>query len=264
MKVYLNGSIIDETDAKISVFDHGFLYGDGIFESLKYEDGEVLNINKHIKRLQHSAKVMMLKVPDVDFEKVILDLIHQNQLIKSRVRITLSRGSNNYNFTHCQSPTLLITAIPFQEKRKDFYKGSKTCSLKMERPVPHIKTTQILPSILAQQKMHKFQCDECFFVNHKGEITEGSTSNIFFEKDGIIYTPPLDVCLEGTMRSKILEQCKKQGITVIEKVILYKDIQNFDSAFWTNALYGFVLIKEIDEVIFNVDNQKNKLLSFQS
>ncbi|MBT4936438.1 branched-chain amino acid aminotransferase, partial [Candidatus Peregrinibacteria bacterium] len=155
MKVYLNEQITDEKDAKISVLDHGFLYGDAVFESLRYENNEILNLKEHIQRLKHSAKVMQLSVPDIPFKEIILELVQENNLAKARIRITLSRGISSYNFNTCNSPTLLIATVPFQEKRKDFYKGSKTCTLQMERPVPGIKTTQILPSILAQQKMHK-------------------------------------------------------------------------------------------------------------
>lgn len=251
MKVYLNGAFLEDSEAKISVFDHGFLYGDGVFETLQYDHGEILNFQKHMERLQHSAKTVMLQVPDINFEHIINSLIEQNNYSKSRIRITLTRGENHFQFTTCEHPTLLIVASPYIEKRQNFYQGTKTCSIQIERPLPEIKTTQILPSILAQQKMYKLACDECFFVDHKGQITEGSYSNFFAIKDGVIYTPPKEVCLEGTIRKQLFEIAEIQkNFTIVEKTLFYKDLSHFDEAFWTNAIVHIAPIQSLDDVQF--------------
>lgn len=258
MKVYLNGDFLKAEQAKISVFDHGFLYGDGVFETLQFDHGEIFHLKEHLLRLHQSAEAIRLLVPKIDFFTVIKKLIEINGLKKARIRITLTRGENNYNFITCDHPTLLITAAPFIEKRQDFYHGTKCCTIWLERPFPHIKTIQLLPSTLAQQKMFAESADECFFVNHKGEITEGSVSNFFAIKNGTIYTPPLDVCLNGTMRQKIKKLCEEIKIPFIETPLLYNKIESFDEAFWTNAIVGIVPIKQLDSIHFTCPGDMSK------
>jgi branched-subunit amino acid aminotransferase/4-amino-4-deoxychorismate lyase len=250
MKVFLNDKIIDEKNATISIKDHGFLYGDALFESLRYKDKQLIHLELHIKRLKNSAALLGIKVPSISFKKILLQLLEENNLKSARIRITLSRGINNYNFESCDSPTLLITTEALPTINKLFYQGTKTCTLPIERLLPQIKSTQILPSILAQQKMKKENCQECFFINNKQEITEGSYSNIFFISQGILYTPPRNVCLPGTMRSQIIKTCRKNNIKVNEKNILYSEIHKFQEAFWTNDIYGMVPIKNINNYLF--------------
>lgn len=250
MKVFLNNKIIDEENAKISIKDHGFLYGDALFESLRYEDGHIINLELHIERLKKSAALLQIFIPSISFKEIILKLIDLNKLKTARIRITLSRGVNNYDFKTCISPTLLITTDVFTPINNFFHQGTKTCTLNMERPLPQIKTTQILPSILAQQKMKKTNCHECFFINNKQEITEGSCSNIFFILEGSLYTPPENACLAGTKRSQIIKVCKEKHIKVYEENILYSEIHKFQEAFWTNDIYGIVPIKNINNYLF--------------
>ncbi len=250
MKVYLNGKIIDEKDAKISIHDHGFLYGDSVFETLKYKSGEVLNFEKHLKRLKNSAKIIELKIPNVDIKQVIYSLIKENNLIQARIRVTLTRGENKYDFNTCVKPTLLITAVSFEDKVEWKIKGTKTCTLEIERPIPNMKTVQLLSNTLARQKMKKLECDECFLINRHGEITEGSVSNFFVVKNGIIYTPPLKDCLEGTVRENIFELCKSNNIKIEEKKIKYEELGKYDEAFWTNSPNQIVPIKTINDLEF--------------
>lgn len=257
MKVYLSGEFLESDQAKISVFDHGFLYGDGVFETLQAEGGKIFNIKQHIERLENSAKAVLLKVPSVNFLEIIQELIRLNQLKKARIRITLTRGDNQYNFITCDHPTLLITAVPFTEKRPQFYEGTTCCTIQLERLFPHIKTIQLLPSTLAQQKMAKTGSDECFFVNKNGEITEGSVSNFFAIKNGSIYTPPLSVCLNGTMRQSIQKICAEKNIPFIETPILYEDLKNFDEAFWTNAIVRIAPIKQLNSLFFSIKDSLN-------
>jgi len=249
MKVYCNGKYIDQERAKISVFDHGFLYGDAVFESVLFENEKIINLNKHLKRLEKSAEKLLITFPKLNYEQIIKKLININQLKQVKVRITLSRGIN-FNFITCSNPTLLIITIPLKKQSITFPQGSKVCTIKIERPIPDIKTTQILPSILARQKMYQQKCHECFFVNNKNEITEGSVSNVFFVKKDKIYTPPLKSCLPGTMQQKIFTLCYKNNIPIFEKEINYKDLNKYTEAFWTNAIVKIVPIKKIDKINF--------------
>ena len=262
MKVFLNGQILEEKEATISVADHGFLYGDAVFETLQFKSGAIINLDKHITRLNHSAQKVLLEVPEIDFEEAITNLVIANNLDTARIRVTLSRGANDFDFTTCKNPTLLITTTELKEARKDFTNGSVTCSIKQERPVPDIKTTQILPSILARQKAHKLSCDECFFITHDGKVAEGSYSNFFAVKNGVIYTPPLDICLNGTIRKTLFEIAEQhESIVIKEANINYNELKDFDEAFWTNAVVHIAPIKKLDSIEFKCPGEvTNKLI----
>ena len=249
MYIFLNNSIILKEEATISPFDHGFLFGDAIFETLQYKDSCIIDLIKHLERLHFSASKIQITIPNIDFKSIILKLIRKNKLTHTRIRITISRGQNNTDFNTCTNPTILIFTQKIQ-KEKTSLQESKTCTLKIERVLPIIKSTQLLPFILAKQKMKQGSFDECFFISKNNEITEGSVSNIFFIKNNEIYTSNDESCLEGTIKLNILAICKKKGIVVNKCPIKYSKISQFSESFWTNSIHTIVPIKSIDNFQF--------------
>ena len=248
MKVFLNGKFLEEKNATISIKDHGFLYGDGIFETLLYEHNIIENFNLHLQRLKKSAKIIALKLPKFNIENIIQKLVKINNLQKARIRITVTRGENNFQFNSSPHPTILITTVPLLEHNLRL--SRKTCTLKIENPHHRVKSIQLFATIQAKQKMTKLNCSECFFLNQNNEITEGSGSNFFAVKNKAIYTPPSSQCLKGTMRETVLQIAQKNNIKTHQTKIPYQSLSEFDECFWTNSIHHIIPIQSIDNKKF--------------
>ena len=262
MKVFLNNKIVRATDAQISVFDHGFLYGDLIFETLKYENKQIIYLEDHLNRLKKACQQQLFNFPNLDFVQIIENLIQINKLKKARIRISFSRGNNNFIFSKGSKITCLISTENFNSNVNWMHYGSKTDLFKIDRLPPQVKKISS-STIYARQFIEKNNLDECFFVNFKNEIMEGSISNIFFIKDQTIITPPLNQCLDGVIRKKIIKILQKNNFSVLEKSILESEIKSFSEAFWTNSLHHIVPIKQIGKYDFTIPGfVTQKIISF--
>jgi branched-chain amino acid aminotransferase len=231
MHVILNGKLVPKNKAKISVFDRGFKFGDAIYETLRTIKGDAWLLTEHLKRLRNSAKTLGIKVPltNREFEHYIKRLHKKNKHKESRIRITLSRDQ-----------TILIEAEKLTKPR-NLSKGVKAITFKAERTAPEIKSTNMLPSILARREANKKNAYEALLVDRKGNITEGAFSNVFAVSNGRLITPKKGI-LEGTVRNYIIKKYPKVRIANIPA----SKIHSYDEIFITSSTFGVVPIIKVD------------------
>ncbi len=247
MFVFLNNKFLPQNEAGIPVTDHGFLYGDGIYETILQQEGQIFNLQKHLNRLEKSAILTNLQVPDINYEKALKDLIKLNKFHKSRLRITLTRGSNNFEFSSCSNPLILITESEIRSIPNTY----KAVTINLERPYPKAKTISRITENLARAEAERNNVQECLFINAKGFLTEGSVSNLFLVKRGKILMPKLHNHLPGTMQQQVLKLAQKYNIEVYEKDLKLKHLLKADEAFLTNALIGIKPLVEVNSKALN-------------
>lgn len=237
MYVIINGKLIDAKKAVISISDHGFKYGDAIYETIRTINGKPWLLNEHFKRLKESAKVtgIRVKYSNAEFKKMIDLLIKKNGFKESRIRITVTRGNNDFDFKTCKDPLTLIEVTNLPPFRQS--KGISVTTMHIERTAPEIKSTSMLPSILARRNKGA----ETLLIDHNKNITEGSFSNIFAVKNGTLITPK-DGILKGTTRDYILAKYKKSK----EAQIPLKNIYNYDEIFLTSSTKGVIPVIKVD------------------
>lgn len=247
MVVFLNGKFVSESQAKISPFDHGFLYGDGIYETLRTYNGVVWHLEAHLDRLYQSAALIHLKLPWVQRRVIgwIEEVARRNMRSRRelRIRVTVSRGVNQYNFGTSKKPTIFIsTQILVPEKRAVYSRGVSVITVPLERILSQAKTISLLPFILAQQACAREGAYEAFFLNRNGCVTEGSVTNVFIVKRRVLLTPKDDI-LYGTTRTVVLEIA---DMPFKERAISLRELYTADECFITNAVKGVVPVVRID------------------
>ncbi|MFC1478482.1 aminotransferase class IV, partial [Candidatus Margulisiibacteriota bacterium] len=203
MKIYINGKFYPEKDAKISVFDHGFLYGDGVYETLRTYNGKLFHYADHYKRLANSAKLISLKLPlkQKKMQKVIESAIKKNGLKEARVRISVSRGPGKVGLdtSLCPKPTIVIMATKFKPLPAEVYsKGVKLIVAKTIRNHnkainPAIKSVNFLNNVLAKIEARKARAFDAVMLNWQGYVAETTIANLFIVKNGQLLTPPIEV-----------------------------------------------------------------------
>lgn len=250
MFVVLNGEIMDSKKAMISPFDSGFLYGDGVYDTLRTYDGKLWQAQKHLARLEKSAKRLQLKLPfsKVKIVEMIEKLIKKNRYKEARIRVTITRGINK-GFSGCEKPTLFIHAVPLVSDPQNVYeKGVSAITVHYERMAPEAKTTSLLPMVLAHQEIDKRKVFEAIYVDCLGYVREGTITNVAIIKDGILFTPKTKI-LEGTTRSLVIKLAEKIGLkTKIEDFKVDK-LYNADEVFLSNAPRKIIPVRKIDETV---------------
>ncbi|MFA6520930.1 MAG: aminotransferase class IV [Candidatus Gracilibacteria bacterium] len=239
MYVYLNGKFIKAREAKIPVFDAGFLYGDGIFETLRTYNKKIWQMEEHLDRLFESAKMRGWKLvwSRKHLAKAIEDTAKKNDFDRSRVRVMITPG--------VISPTLFIWVQPLEKIPDSVYKnGVSAITFPLERPFPQMKTTSMQPLIVARMEMMKKKAFEALLINRKGCITEGTWTNVFIVKKKRIITPRLGVLL-GTTRSLLLKLSRKL-FRLKQRDITRREIFNADECFLTNSPKGIIPVVKID------------------
>ena len=246
--VFLNGKFVKERDAKISVFDHGFLYGDGVYETLRTYGGKIWQLAEHLKRLQKSARLLGLKIPSSldQLGGFVAETVKRNGFLESRIRITLTRGVNAYDFTTCRTPTLCIQVQELKPEPKRVYeKGVAVVTFRGVRNLPEAKTISLLPLVLANRFLKKKRAYEALFVDERNYVLEGTITNVFMVKKGLIITPKIGM-LSGKTRQFLLKIAKKNGFKILQKSIKIKDLYAADEIFITNAPRGIIPVVKID------------------
>lgn len=254
MLLFLNGKFVHFEDAKISVFDHGFLYGDGIYETMRTYDGLIFNFEAHYKRLKKSADLLKLQMPYSEKEifDIIKELISKNALLAARVRITLSRGSNDFSFNNCKEATFCITATSLEEEPEEVYqKGVKVITVPFCRSIPEIKSVSLLPMVRAQQEAFAKHAYEALFLDEGGHVTEGSITNVYFVRQDEIHIPELDM-LSGTVREVILGLAAKAGYALVFERCYKEAFYEAEEIFLTNAIRGIIPVSHIDDFPVNI------------
>jgi branched-chain amino acid aminotransferase len=270
MKVFFNNSIINEEHAIVSIFDHGFLYGDGVFETLLAYNGVVFMLEEHIARLKNSAQLISLTVPynDSQIASIVYDTLTSNQLIDAYIRITITRGVGpiGLDIDLCKSPTFLVMSRPSHPYPEGLYeRGMSVIVTEVRRNIieavdPAIKSLNFLNNIIAKTDAKRNNADEALMCNIRGYLTEGTVSNLFFSKDGILYTPSIDCgILQGITRRVVIELARENGIKVIEGQYFKDSLYQAQEVFLTNTSMEVMPVCAVDSVKYDV-GQRAKFL----
>jgi len=257
LKIWLGDKLVDEQDAKISVFDHGLLYGDGVFEGIRVYSKRVFELDAHIERLYNSAKGIRLDIP-MSKEQLVAAIhktVEANGVIDGYIRLVITRGAGSLGlnpFT-CETPVVIIIADNIQLYPEELYeKGMKIISATTVRnhPLaipPQIKSLNYLNNILAKIEALDYDVPEAIMYNHEGYVAEATGDNVFMVRKGIIYTPPTEAGgLEGITRTVVIRLAGKEGIEVIEKNLTRFDLYIGDELFLTGTAAEVIGIVEID------------------
>jgi len=257
MKIYIDGQLYEKEDAKISVFDHGLLYGDGVFEGIRFYDRRVFRLEEHIDRLFDSAQAICLKIP-LTREEVIratIDTIKANELNDGYVRLVVTRGSGDLGLdpSHCPKATVIIIASKITLYPQEMYEnglGVVTCAT---RRIPHgalspmVKSLNYLNNVLAKIEAANAGAGEGLMLNEHGYVAECTGDNIFIVKRGKIYTPPISSgALAGVTRAVVFEMAREAGIEISEPDMTRYDIFTADECFLTGTAAELIPVVSLD------------------
>jgi len=251
--VYLNGTLIPRSQAGISILDYGFLYGFGLFETMRAYEGQVFRLDSHLNRLARSAKILGLPIGVTDLEDAVMATIQANQLGDARIRITVSIGEGSMvpDPSTCKQPTVLILAGDYHPYLEQIYqKGFRAVVSSIRRnsgsPLSRLKSANYLENILAKQEARAAGVDEALCLNEKGLLAEASMSNIFLVDDGVLRTPGEESgILPGVTRGVVLELASRLGISTLEHDVRLDEIAEAQEAFLTNSLIEIMPLTEI-------------------
>ncbi len=263
MYVYLNGKIVPSKEAVVSVFDHGFLYGDGVYETMRVYDGVIFMLDEHMRRLYRSASMIGLTIPlKVDSLKISLyETLIMNSLKNAYIRLTVSRGKGDIGLDPelCPEPTIVIIAQELKGYPRAYYeKGISLIIPETRRNLkeainPRIKSLNFLNNILAKIEAGKKDAYEAVMLNAYGKLTEGTISNVFFYKDGILCTPSTECgILGGITRGIVIDLALRNGLNAKEGEFTKKDIYSAVEVFLTNTTFEVMPVSKVDDQIYAV------------
>lgn len=256
MIIYLDGAYLPKEEAKVSVFDHGLLYGDGVFEGIRAYNGRVFRLDEHLDRLYDSAKTIALEIPIAKAEMgdAIREVLRRNNLRDAYIRPIVTRGVGDLGLDprKCEKPTVIIVAVEWGAMYGDLYeKGLTAVTVSIRRTPaealpPNVKSLNYLNNILAKIEANCKGGDEAIFFDTNGYLAEGSGDNLFVVKNGEIVTPPTLNNLRGVTRLVVLECAAELGITVVERNMGYFDLYTADEVFVTGTAAEVGPIVSID------------------
>lgn len=257
LQIYITGKFYAKEDAKISVYDHGLLYGDGVFEGMRSYSGKVFRLEEHLDRLYESARAISLTIPmsKEEMAKATYETLQKNNLVDAYIRLIVTRGAGSLGLdpNRTSDPQIIIIADSISLYPEEFYeKGLKiiTASTIRNHPAalsPRIKSLNYLNNIMAKIEGLQAGCIEALMLNHKGEVAECTGDNIFIIKKGVLMTPPKDAgILEGITRNAILDIAKELGITAFEQTMTRHDLFVADECFLTGSAAEVIPVVTID------------------
>ena len=257
MKVYLNGKFVDESQAKVSVFDHGLLYGDGVFEGIRSYDGLIFKLREHIDRLFESAHTIMLKIPMSKdaLIGVVKQSLRVNKLHDAYIRLVVTRGEGDLGLDprKCTKPTVFVIADKIQLYPKKLYdQGLALITVATQRNVPEalypqIKSLNYLNNILAKIEAITAGYEEAIMLSHSGYVTECTGENIFIVKDKQLLSPPPYIgVLRGITRRTVMELGAHHRLEVREDLLTRHDLFNADEVFLTGTAAEIIPVVKID------------------
>jgi len=252
--VYLNGSLVPYSQANISALDYGFLYGFGLFETMRAYKGRVFRLDKHLSRLLCSAEELGISIGPLELKGAVMDTLQANKLSDARLRITVSIGEGGMtpDPSEYKKPTVLVMAEHYKPyPQKVYQKGFSAIVSSIRRnsqsPLSQLKSTNYLESMLARQEARAAGVDEALCLNEKGFLAEASMSNIFLVAEGTLKTPGLDSgILPGITRETVLELASQLGISTLEHNIMLDELFQAQEAFLTNSLIEVMPLTGID------------------
>ncbi len=244
-KVFLNNKIVDSQDAAVPVTDGGFLYGAGLFETMRAASGNVFAIEDHLERLFASADALAMKISyDTEFLKQsVVDVLGANDLFDARIRLTMT-------FTNHQASTLLITAQPYEPQPAEYYQnGVRIVTSKYQQsPTDGHKTTSYMRRINDLQEARENGAFESIWLTADGRVAEGCVSNLFMVKDGVVLTPPCETpVLPGIARKTVIALCRNLGIAVEEKSLTLSQCRQADEVFLSNVMIQIMPVTKFDD-----------------
>jgi branched-chain amino acid aminotransferase len=257
VKIYIDGEFYSKEEAKISVFDHGLLYGDGVFEGLRAYQGRVFKLTEHIERLYDSAKAILLTIPNspAEMEQIVLETCRQSDIRDGYIRLVVTRGVGDLglNPTKCPKATVfcIATGISIYPERV-YQEGLKVITAATQRigPAslsPAIKSLNYLNQVLARIEGNLAGADELIVLNHEGHVAECTADNVFIIKKGSILTPPVSAgALGGITRRVVMEIAQNLGTPVQETNLTRYDLWVADEVFLTGTAAEVVPVREID------------------
>ncbi len=269
MKIFLSGNLVDEKDAVVSVFDHGLLYGDGVFEGIRAYNGRVFLLDEHIDRLYDSAKAIALDIPmsKAELSAAVVDTCKANEIAEGYIRVVVTRGKGTLGLNPylCDKAEVIIIAAKIQLYPQELYdNGLKIVTVGTirnhpEAINPRIKSLNYLNNVMAKIEAINAGCMECLMLNHKGEVAEASGDNVFAVKNGVLTTPPCTCgALEGLTRNKVMELATKAGYSVVEAPMARYDLYVADEVFLTGTAAEIISVVDIDKRVIG-DGKPGKI-----
>ncbi len=262
MYVYLNNKLVPQAEALVSVFDHGFLYGDGVYETMRAYDGVIFMLDDHLMRLHRSASMIGLTVPlDVDrIKNAVYDTVSANSLKNAYVRLTVSRGYGPIGLDPdlCEAPTFVIIVEEMRDYPRAYYEeGISAIISRTKRNLrdainPQIKSLNFLNNILAKIEAKKAGAYEAIMMNVTGHVTEGTISNVFFRKDDVLCTPSVECgILDGITRNIVLDLAVREDLMVREGKFTGEDLSAAKEIFITNTTMEVMPVGQLDAVRYS-------------
>jgi branched-chain amino acid aminotransferase len=255
--VFLNGEFVSRDAARVSVFDHGYLYGDGVFEGIRAYNGRVFRLDEHLDRLFESARTVMLRVPLIkeELREVVLETLRRNGLRDGYVRLVVSRGPGDLGLDprKCPKPTVVVIAEGIQLYPQEAYtRGLRaitvtTRKISPDMLSPQVKSLNYLNNILARIEVNRAGVDEGIMLNAAGYVTECTADNVFIVRRGELWTPPVYLgILKGITRETVLELAHALEIPATERVFTMHDVYTAEECFLTGTAAEVAPVVEVD------------------
>ena len=256
-RIWINGKLYDKADAKVSVYDHGLLYGDGVFEGIRVYSGKVFRLKEHVDRLYDSARSIWLEIPMTrdQMTEAVKSTVQANHKHDGYIRLVVTRGAGSLGLDprKCTDPQVIIIVDDISLYPQELYDhGLKIVTAATIRNHPNalnprIKSLNYLNNILAKIEGIRAGCVEALMLNHKGEVAECTGDNIFLVKNGILRTPPIDAgILEGITRNAVMDLARQAGITVQEIALTRHDVYAADEVFLTGTAAEVIPVVKCD------------------
>ena len=257
MLIYIDGKFLPKAEAKVSVFDHGLLYGDGVFEGIRSYNGRVFKLDEHLERLYDSAKSIMLEIPiSIEtMEKTVLETLRRNHLTEAYIRLIVTRGVGDLGLDpdKCPKPSIIIIADKIVLYPQKYYEeGLEIVTVSVRRNYaeainPRIKSLNYLNNILAKIEGKQAGAEEVLMLNAEGYVVECSGDNIFWIKNEVLVTPPVHMgILEGVTRNSVIDLAREAGMRVEERVFTRHDLYIADECFLTGTAAEVIPVVKID------------------
>jgi branched-chain amino acid aminotransferase len=257
LKVYIGGKLYDKADAKVSVYDHGLLYGDGVFEGIRSYSGRVFKLKEHVDRLYDSARSIHLVIPisREEMARAIVDTLAVNKLSDGYIRVVVTRGAGSLGLDPRKTtdPQVIIITDAISLYPAELYEhGLKivTAGTMRNHPSalnPRVKSLNYLNNIMAKVEGTNAGCLEALMLNHKGEVAECTGDNVFVVRKGSLHTPPIDAgILEGITRSAVIDLARGAGLSVFERTMDRHDVYTADECFLTGTAAEVIPVVECD------------------
>lgn len=255
--IYLDGKYVPEEEAVVSVFDHGLLYGDGIFEGIRAYHNHVFKLSEHLERLYESARTLTLEIPISmeEMQEVVLETLRRNNLRDAYIRLVVTRGRGDLGLDprKCKRATVFCIAASIQLYPEELYeKGLEMVTVATRRNIPEacnprVKSLNYLNNIYAKIEANLAGVPEAIMLNQEGYVAEATGDNIFLVKKGKLVTPPIHVgLLEGVTRNTVMNLARDRGIEVVERVFTRHDVYIADECFLTGTAAELIPCVKVD------------------